>query len=220
MLGNGTLTLGGVNTYTGPTSVNSGTLNLTGTVRPPVTPPWAAAPATQCWISAGILTAIDFFAGNASGQWAQFIKPAEHLTLTAETGDDLCSAMPRAGLRLLLRHRGTLTTNGSLSVAKKTSARNPPWPPSRSSAGNGIMEINGATVNSSSGWVVMSRAGNTEAGILNIYSGTLTYGGGGVAADWGSGQIAVINVMGGTLSTTLNEPINLNWAQTNTDTGI
>ena len=70
--------------------------------------------------------------------------------------------------------------------------------------GNGIMDINpGATVNDI-GWLVIARNNNnttgSEVGILNVYSGSLTYAGGGIVGPWDTGKTAIINMLGGVVS--------------------
>ena len=87
--------------------------------------------------------------------------------------------------------------------------------------GNAIMDVNGATVNVT-GWLVISRAGAAQTGILNVYSGSINYGttgGGGLACNWGAGQTAIVNVMGGTVANTANVGINLNISGTAGNSG-
>jgi len=72
-------------------------------------------------------------------------------------------------------------------------------------AGNGILDINGGSV-VDSGWLVIARNNNnttgSEIGILNVFSGSLTYAGGGIVGPWDTGETAVINILGGSVANT------------------
>ena len=59
-----------------------------------------------------------------------------------------------------------------------------------------------------------------QAGVLNMTGGLIHYAGGGIAANWGSGGTANINVSGGTIATTNNSGINLNQSGGSTNIGI
>jgi len=59
-----------------------------------------------------------------------------------------------------------------------------------------------------------------ETGVLNVFSGTLNYAGGGIANCWGTGQTAVVNVLGGIVSNTAAVGINLNESGNLTNTAI
>ncbi len=94
---------------------------------------------------------------------------------------------------------GVLNLNG-ISIGGESNPN--VWPPQGS--GDGIFEVHGATINNI-GWIVLARGGLPENGILNMYSGLLTYSGGGLACNWqlsGTGQTSIINVMGGSITST------------------
>ena len=69
--------------------------------------------------------------------------------------------------------------------------------------GNGIMEINGGNV-TDTGWLVIARQNSgtigPSTGILNVYNGTLTYSGGGIVGPWDTGEKAIINILGGSVT--------------------
>jgi autotransporter-associated beta strand protein len=210
------VSLTGDNTYTGPSTLDSGTLNLTGTVIPSYMITGGAAGNSVMNISgSGSLTAIDFFVGNYSNAVSAVYQTGGTVTLTGALGDDLCLGNAAGSFGYYDAIGGTLAIDGICVAGEEGSGdANPPWPPSTTTAGNGIMEINGATVNNT-GWVVMTRAGNAETGILNVYSGSLTYGVGGIEANWGSGQTAIINILGGSVtSATLG--VDLSWSGSGT----
>jgi len=94
--------------------------------------------------------------------------------------------------------------------------------------GSGMMEIAGGSV-TNLGWIVMNRsegglavAQNSTLSICG--TGSLTYAGGGLNANWGgsgSNQYAVINVSdSGSLSTVNSTPVNLSWNGNAANTGI
>jgi fibronectin-binding autotransporter adhesin len=69
--------------------------------------------------------------------------------------------------------------------------------------GSGIMEVNGGTV-TDIGWVVLARqnAGTVgpSTGILNVYSGSLSFAGGGIVGPWDTGLSATVNILGGNVA--------------------
>ena len=92
-------------------------------------------------------------------------------------------------------------------------------------SGNGIMDVNGGVV-TNTGYVVVSRSAAglpPQTGIINVYNGTFKFGtvnGGGLVCNWGTAGTSTVNVLGGTLTTSINVPINLNNNNTAGNTGI
>jgi fibronectin-binding autotransporter adhesin len=87
--------------------------------------------------------------------------------------------------------------------------------------GSGILEVSGGTLDNL-GWLVMTRSGGTlaQSGVLNMSAGSLNFAGGGLVANWGATQTAIINLSGGTVATTNNTGINLNQSGNAANTGI
>ena len=192
---NGTLTLGGNNTYTGPTTVSGGTLNVSGTVASVDITTVGNAAGNAVLISSGTLSQNKVNVGTVSNAVGAVYQTGGTVTATAAadaTDFQIGDAVGAYGY-YYAGNNSTLNVN-EIGVGGEIAA------------GNGIMDINGATVNDA-GWLVMARAGSVETGILNIYSGSVTYAGGGLVCNWGSGQTAIINVMGGSLATTANNEI-------------
>ena len=194
--GNHVLTLSGNNTYTGPTLVNAGTLNIAGTVTPSYATVGNVASNSVLEIS-GSLTAANLFVGNAGGAVAAVYQTAGSVNLSGGTGDLLNVGNASGSFGYYNAAGGTITLNG-ISIGGESNPN--VWPPTGS--GDGIMEVNGATINNS-GWIVLARGGSPETGILNVYSGLLTYAGGGIGCNWqlsGSGQTSIVNIMGGSVT--------------------
>jgi autotransporter-associated beta strand protein len=195
---NGTLTLAAVNSFTGPTVVNAGTLNLTGTITPGTTTVGGAAGNAVLNIS-GNLTSSNLFVGNASGAVGAVYQTAGTVTLSGGTEDMLNVGNMDASFGYYNAMGGTLNVAG-ISIGGENNPN--VWPPQ--GTGDGIMEVRGATINNN-GWITMARGGNAQTGILNVYSGSLTYSGGGIGCNWqfsGSGQTSIINIMGGSVTST------------------
>ena len=212
MTDNGTLTLAAINSYTGPTVVNAGTLNLTGTITPGATTVGGASGDAVLNIS-GNLTSSNLFVGNVSGAVGVVNQTAGTVTLSGGTGDLLNVGNMDASFGYYNAMGGTLNVAG-ISIGGENNPN--VWPPQ--GTGDGIMEVRGATINNN-GWITMARGGNAQTGILNVYSGSLTYSGGGIGCNWqlsGSGQTSIINIMGGSVTST-NQGVNFRQAG---DTGI
>jgi autotransporter-associated beta strand protein len=209
---NGTLTLAAVNSYTGPMVVNAGTLNLTGTITPGTMTVGGASSDAVLNIS-GNLTSSNLFIGNNSGAVGVVNQTAGTVTLSGGTGDFLNVGNMDASFGYYNAMGGTLNVTG-ISIGGENNPN--VWPPQ--GTGDGIMEVRGATINNN-GWITMARGGNAQTGILNVYSGLLTYSGGGIGCNWqfsGSGQTSIINIMGGSVTST-NQGVNFRQAG---DTGI
>ena len=60
-----------------------------------------------------------------------------------------------------------------------------------------------------------------QLGVLNVHNGSMTYAGGGLACNWGlaCGQVAIINMLGGSVANTAAVPLNFNFDNSR-NTGI
>jgi fibronectin-binding autotransporter adhesin len=197
--GPGAVTLAANNTYTGPTMVNGGLLGIAG-----------AAPSTAD-ISVGniagnaalsvsgsaALTPYYILLGNTSNSVAAVYQTGGDVNATANSGfDNLSIGNLPGSFGYYNAAGGTFEVNGICVGGEDNTSGTAHF---SSPGGDGIMEINGATVNCS-GWFVMSRNANAQHSVLNIFSGSLTYAGGGLVCGWGAGQTEVINVLGGTVT--------------------
>ncbi len=196
--GSHVVTLSGNNTFTGPAMVAGGTLNLTGSINPSAATVGSAAGNAVVDL-AGSLGAANLFVGNASGAVAAVYQTGGSISLTNGTGDLLNVGNVTGSYGYFDAIGGVLNLNG-ISIGGESNPN--VWPPEGS--GDGIFEVHGATINNI-GWIVLARGGLPENGILNMYSGLLTYSGGGLACNWqlsGTGQTSIINVMGGSITST------------------
>jgi len=210
----GNLTLGGNVSGTGNLNLaGSGTLNIPAsgvvTIANTLT---IGSTATNAVLNVfgGRLTGLNFNIGAVSGAVGAVYQNGGTVTATqAANSTDFQIGNAIGAFGYYAAGAGTLTVN-EIGLGGEA---NP---------GNAIMDINGATVNDT-GWLVISRAGAAQTGILNVYSGFLNYGttgGGGLACNWGTGQTAIVNVMGGTVANTANVGINLNISGTAGNSGI
>lgn len=220
--GIGALNLAGNNTYMGPTVVNSGTLAISGAIGSTTnTSVGNAAGNSVLGITAsGTISPFYLLLGNVTNSVAAVYQTGGTVNATADSGyDNLAVGNTPAAYGYYDAAGGSLTSSGVCVGGEDelgTGAR------FSSPGGNGIMDINGGTVNDT-GWFVMTRNSAAQTGILNVYSGSLTFAGGGLVCNWGSGQTAVINVLGGSL-TSLSQGIGLgsagNPAVLNVDGGL
>jgi autotransporter-associated beta strand protein len=187
--GNGALVLSATNTYTGPTLVNAGTLKVssTGTVKSSGTTTVGNAVGNAVLLNSGSLSQLNVNVGTVSGAVGAIYQNAGDVTATQSgAGNDFQIGSAAGAYGYYYAGGGTLNVN-EIGVAGEDAA------------GNGIMEINGSTVNDA-GWFVISRTGSAQAGVLNVFSGSLSFAGGGLIANWGSGQTSIINVLGGSVN--------------------
>jgi autotransporter-associated beta strand protein len=196
--GTGTLTLAGGSSFSGALLVAEGTVNLTGAVTPSAATIGSASGKTVANI-AGDITAQNLFVGNVSNAVSAVYQTAGNINLSGGTGDLLNLGNWSGSYGYYNAAGGTLTLNG-ISIGGESNPN--VWPPQ--GTGDGILEVSGATINNN-GWIVLARGGGAETGILNVYSGLLTFEGGGLAGNWqlsGSGQTSIINLLGGSVTST------------------
>ncbi len=191
------LTLSGNNTYTGQTTVSSGTLNLSGSIASTVNFILGGAVGNSVLDISGTLSPYYLLVGNTAGSVAAIYQSGGVLTATNDSGYDNLSLGNMAGSFGYYDAIGGSSTVNGIAVAGEDN--NGGTSNFGGNAGNGVMDINGATVDCT-GWFVMCRNANAQTGILNVYNGSLSFAGGGLVCSWGSGQTSVINVMGGEIS--------------------
>jgi len=212
--GAGTLSLAGTpNTLNSALIVGAGTLNIpTGGVVTSASTVTVGNAANNAVVkvSGGHLTGLNFNVGTVSGAVGAIYQNGGVVTAT-QSGNSTDFQIGNAGGAFGYYYAGA----GTLAVNEIGLG-------GEANPGNALMEINGGTVNDT-GWLVISRAGTAQTGILNVYSGSLNYGitgGGGLACNWGAGQTAILNILGGTLANTVNSGINLNFSGTAGNSGI
>lgn len=194
------LTLSGNNTITGPALIAAGTLNLAGSASPSYTTVGSAAGNAVMNLSgSSSLTAANLFVGNVGGAVSAVYQTGGTVNLSGGTGDLLNLGNWTGSYGYYNASGGTINVNG-ISIGGESNPN--VWPPQ--GTGDGILDVNGATINNV-GWIVLARGGGPNTGILNMWSGSLTFAGGGLACNWelsDEDQTSIINVMGGTLSST------------------
>ena len=212
--GNRALTLSGNNTYTGPTLLNSGTLNISGTLATTaITAGNAAGKSVLNILDPANITAKNLFTGNTTNSINAVYHTGGTLNLSGGSGDLLSIGNWNNGYGYYYAGpNATLNING-ISIGGENNPN--VWPPQGS--GDGILEVNGANVNNI-GWIVLSRGAGPQTGILNMYSGTLTFQGGGIGCNWNGNaspslgaQTSIINVQGGSL-TSPSQPVDFRTA--------
>ena len=208
-IGAGKLTLTGTNVYNGVTTVNAGTLNITGSLAP-VSPTAASMIIGNGVVnfSGAFMTNLNYNIGTATNTLGALYQTSGTLKQSQAAGGgnfQLGTAPFAYGYYFL----GAGATNfcNEIGIGGEV---NP--------SGNGVVDVYGTLIDS--GWVVGARGANLQVAglpstaILNIYPGSfMTYAGGGIVCNWGSGgaQVSVINMMGGTVTnSSANVPINLN----------
>ena len=194
---NGTLTLAGNSTFTGSAAVAAGVLNLTGNLTN--TSVTAGNGTGNAVLNlTGNLTSENLFVGNANGAVAAVYQTGGNVTLANGSGDLLNLGNTDGTYGYYYAAGGTLTLNG-ISIGGENNPN--VWPPAGTAA-NGLLEVKGATINNN-GWITLSRGGSGNIGVLNMFSGSLTYSGGGLACNWeltGSDQTSIINLLGGSIT--------------------
>ena len=213
--GTHTLTLSGANTYTGPTTVNRGTLNVTGSAGT------TTANTSSTFIGSvpgnsvvnitgsSALSAFYILLGNTNNAVGALYQTGGTMDSSENSGfDNLSVGNAAGGYGYYAANGGTYNVNG---ICIGGEANNGGGANFAVQGGNGIMDINGGTVNDV-GWLVMARqnAGTPgpSSGILNVYNGSLTFSGGGLVGPWETTQSATINILGGSV-TSANQGVRL-----------
>jgi autotransporter-associated beta strand protein len=214
--GNGPLSLTASNAFSGPLLVDAGTLNLSGNgsvSNSYMTVGNVAGAATLDISGTATADSANLFVGNASGAVGAVYQTGGVLNLSGGTGDFLNVGNVTGSYGYYAACGGVINVTG-ISIGGESNPDN--WPPQ--GAGDGIFEVKGAVINNA-GWITLARGGGPDTGILNMYSGSLTYGGGGIGCNWqfsGTSQTSIINIMGGSVTST-NEGVYFRVAG---DTGI
>ena len=200
------LTLSGANGYTGATTVSGGTLNITGSAGTT-----ANTSSTFVGSIAGnsVLNIADpaslsgfyLLLGNVTNSVGVMNQTGGSVNVSANSGFDNISVGNVAGAYGYYgANGGTLSVNGICIGGEVNNGSGANF---NAPGGNGIFEINGGNV-TDSGWLVIARQnGGTigpSTGIFNIYNGSLTYAGGGIVGPWDTGENAVINILGGSVT--------------------
>lgn len=196
--GNGILNLTGNETYTGRTVIDDGTLNISGQIAS-ITNLFVGNLAGNSVLNLSGSVSFSPYGvllGNTNNSVAAIYQSGGTVAATADTAyDSLCIGNMAGSFGYYDAAGGSLTASG---VAVSGEDNTGIFSTFGNPAGNGILDINGGAVDDT-GWFVMSRNANSGVAILDMYSGSLTYAGGGLVCNWFSGQTSVINVMGGTI---------------------
>jgi autotransporter-associated beta strand protein len=193
--GNGLVTLAAANTYTGPMVVNGGTLSVSGSVAGSDITVASKAGNAALAVSGSLGSGANTMAvGTVNGAVGALWQTAG--TISLGTGGALFGHLP-GGYGYGRIDGGTFNM---------TELQFGTWGSSGGNGGNALFEVNGGTV-TDTGWLCASRGNSAQTGVLNIFSGSLSFAGGGFINNWGGGQTTMINVMGGSLATTANNGI-------------
>ena len=152
---------------------------------------------------AGTLITSNLFVGNVSGASAAVWQTGGTVNINGGTGDNLNLGNWDGSFGYFNAAGGTMSVNG-ISIGGE---ENPDaWPPL--GGGDGLMEVNGETINNI-GWITLARGSGPNNAILNVYSGSLTYSGGGLACNWNGSaasatgtQTSIINILDGAVTST------------------
>ena len=202
--GKGTVSLPGNSTYTGQTTVNAGTLNVSGTLASTVNTVVGNSTSNSVLNISGSASMSPFYVlvGNVSNSVGAIYQTGGTLTVNSNSGfDNLCLGNVPGSYGYYDAVGGTATINGICIGGEANNGSTGTF----NVAGNGVMDLNGETV-TDTGWLLLARNNNNtngaEIGVLNVFSGSLTYAGGGIVGPWDQGQTGIINMMGGTVATT------------------
>jgi autotransporter-associated beta strand protein len=207
--GGGLVRLANTNTYTGLTTVRSGTLQVTGSLATGSNLVIADTAGKATFISSGTVNRNAVLLGTVSGASGAYYQTGGDVSTTVVGGGSFSVGLVNGGYGYAHISGGTL---GTEEIAIGT------WGTQfgANNGGSGMVEITGGTV-TNRGWFVMNRSEGATAvsqrAALHVTGGSLTYAGDGLVANWGgSGQVqhTQITVSGtGSIATTNNTPINL-----------
>jgi fibronectin-binding autotransporter adhesin len=192
-----TWTLSGASTYTAGTTVSGGVLNVTGAITASATDAIttvASGSASAVLQISGTMTQYSMALGTGSGGVGAVIQTGGSVATALAGSHTLAIGDIAGGYGYYKLAGGGLTTQVTQIASWGPAAGN--------NGGSGILEVNGGTLNNL-GFLAMTRSAtaNAQTGVLNLSGGLINCNGGGLQANWGTGQTAVINVRGGTLAT-------------------
>ena len=202
--GGGVLTLGGTNTYSGPTTVSNGTLNVTGAfIQSPVTV------VTNAW-----LTGAGTLGGGLAVQAGGVVSPgagigsagtlilSNNLTLAAPTLDFDLAGSPAGGNDAITMNGGLLTMSGTMNFQFNLLSGAP---------GDGTYVLIGGATNNSAAGVVLGN--NLPAGTRQTFAMQRPASGSGTGYVWlaVSGPVAASLVWRGTNGNSWDLSATTNW---------
>lgn len=200
------LTLSGADTYTGSTTVNGGLVNIAGSAGALVSASSTfvgstAGNSTLNVAGSASLSAYYLLLGNVSNAVGAVYQTGGSVNASAASGFDNLSVGNVAGAYGYFgANGGTFTVDGICVGGEVNTGGGANF---NAPGGNGIFEVNGGSV-ADSGWFVIARQnGGTvgpSIGELNVYGGSLTYAGGGIVGPWDTGETAIINILGGSVT--------------------
>ena len=220
-IGAGKLTLSATNTYSGTTTLNAGTLNITGMIAP-VSPTAASLIVGNGVVSfsGSFMTNLNFNIATATNSVGAFYHKAGTVKQTqAATGANFQLGTAPGAYGYYYIGAGATNFCNEIGVGGEVQP-----------SGNGYLEVNGGVL-LDSGYVVVCRNGTgnnslfPQFGVVIVYPGSLmTYGsasGQQFALDWGANQNSVVNILGGLVTNTFNNiTFNLNNAGSAGNVGI
>jgi autotransporter-associated beta strand protein len=193
---------GAVSSDVNLTKNGPGTLTLAGTSTT-VALTVGGEPGDSLLNISGTLNTSNLFVGNVSGANAAVTQTGGTANINGGSGDNLSIGNWDGSYGYFKAAGGIMNVNG-INIGGEENPNT--WPPV--GGGDGLMEVNGETINNA-GWITLARGGGPNNAILNVYSGSLTFGGGGLACNWNGNaatvtgsQTSIINILGGSVAST------------------
>lgn len=206
--GTGGLTLAGNNSFTNTTTVNAGSLTVSGVV--------GGSDKTIASLSgkavvnvSGTFTNGNVVIGAVNGAVGALYQTAG--TYSSAGGFTYLGHLPGAF--------GYARVDGGTFSIPANDLQIGSWGSSGGAGGNGIFEVSGGTV-ANAGWLILARGTSAQTNVLNQFGGLTRYAGGGLVNCWGTNQVATINVLGGVISNATAVGINLNTAGSANNLGV